>query len=107
MSFTELYSHNHNQGHRDPISGGGTHAGQRGTKSLGVVEIVDIDTPAYTQANLYRDLATNSVPEKRDKGRTIIDTIKEMGNHNDKYFNRSLAKHKGYHAPIDLNHINK
>ena len=107
MSIVDLYTHKHNRSNRDPISGGGTHAGQRGTASLSVPQIVDIDTPAYTQANLYRDLQTQSVPEKRDKRAGIDDIIKGMGNHNDRYINRSLARHSGSHAPIHLNHINK
>ena len=107
MSIVDLYTHKHNQSHRDPISGGGVHAGQRGTASLSVPEIRELHSSGYTEANLYRDLQTQSVPEKRDKRKGIDDIIKGMGNHNDRYINRSLARHSGSHASIDLNHINK
>lgn len=107
MSIVDLYEHKHNQNNRDPISGGGLRGGQRGTNSLSVPEIRELHSSGYTEANLYRDLQTNTVPEKREKRTGIDDIIKAMGNHNDRFINRSLARHSGSDAPIHLNHINK
>ena len=58
---------------------------------------------------ISRDLQNNTVPETRDKRRGINDVMDKMGNHNDKYTNRSLTHHhsQGNNVALELNHINK
>jgi len=107
MNFTRFFLEPHNQNHRHPISGAGVHSGSRGSASKSVPVIPDLQTQSYTEANLYRDLQTNTVPEPREKRKGIDDALKSMGSHNDRYINRSLALHSGNSLPMDINHINK
>lgn len=109
MNFSRFFSEPHNQGHRNSISGAGVNSGSRGSASKSIAEIPDLQTQSYTQANLYRDLQTDTVPESRDKRRGLNDVMDKMGNHNDKYINRSLTHHhsQGNNVSLELNHINK
>ena len=113
MNFTRFFTEPHNQNHRNSISGAGVHSGSRGSASKSTPIIPDLQTQSYTQANLYRDLQTNTVPEKRDKRKNVDDVINKMGNHHDKYIDRSLAHHGDIHhgnnsmVTFELNHINR
>jgi hypothetical protein len=106
MSLKELYSPYHNQGHRDPFSGAGVHAGQRGTASLTVPELTVLSTAGYTQANKIKDIVEDKIPEKRDKRRNVADTLRGMGDHNNKYLKRHISK-QGQHMNLDINHLNR
>ena len=105
MSLKELYSPYHNQGHRDPFSGAGVHAGQRGTASLSIPELTVLSTAGYTKDNQIKDMVEDTIPDKRDKRRGIDDALRSMGNNNNKYLKRHISK-DGQHSSLDINHLN-
>ena len=105
MSFKKLYTKEHNQEHRDPFSGAGTHPGQHGTASLSTPELTILSTEGYSKYNEIKDSFEDTIPEKREKRRNIVDTLKDMNNHNNKYLKRHVSK--GNHSTLDINHLNK
>ncbi len=99
MTFTELFNTRHTSG---------VHNGKDGSASLGAYEIPSLQSTGYTEANLYRDLQTNSVPDVRKNRRDISDIVSQMSNINKKYFNKSfLDCNKPIELPNDMNHINR